>query len=61
MIRGWERANLDGQVLCFGLGLSGAALGEAIAVAVHFHDADVVGQAIKQRTGDPSGLHVGLV
>ena len=32
-------------------GLSGAALGETIAVAVHLKDADVVGNSIQQRAG----------
>ena len=36
-------------------GLSGAALGETIAVAVHLEDVDVVGDAIEQRAGQTLG------
>ncbi len=38
-----------------GFGLSGTALAEAIAVAVHLENTDVVGQPVKQRTGQPFG------
>jgi hypothetical protein len=33
-------------------GLSGAALGETIAVAIHLKDTDVVSDAIKQCSGE---------
>lgn len=36
-------------------GLSGAALGEAVAVAVHLENVDVVGDAIKQSAGQALG------
>src|SRR5438132_13607391 len=39
--------------LCLALAL--LALFEAIAVAVHFEDVDVVGQPIEQRAGQPLG------
>ena len=35
------------------------ALFEAIAVAVHFQDVDVVGQSIEQRAGQPFGAEHG--
>src|SRR3954452_22951892 len=38
-----------------GLALALLALFEAIAVAVHFEDVDVVGQSVEQRTGQPLG------
>ena len=38
-----------------GLALALLALFEAIAVAVHFEDVDVVGQPIEQRAGQPLG------
>ena len=46
----------------FGVGLPGAAfaLFEAVAVAVHLEDVDVVGQAVEERTGQPlGGEHAG--
>lgn len=36
-------------------GLSGATLGETIAVAIHLEDVDVVGDAVEQRAGEALG------
>src|SRR5471030_880426 len=41
------------RILCLALAL--LALFEAIAVAVHFEDMDVVGQPVQQRAGEPLG------
>jgi len=43
------------QLSCLWLALASLALFEPIAVAVHFEDADVVGQSVEQRTGQPLG------
>src|SRR5271166_2126692 len=43
------------RVLLLGLALALLALFEAIAVAVHFEDVDVVGQPIEQRAGQSLG------
>ena len=41
--------------LCAELGLAGTALAEAIAVAVHLEDADVMCQPVEQRAGEALG------
>src|SRR5271170_3818137 len=40
---------------CRGLGLTGTALAEAIAVAVHLEDADMMCQPVEQRAGQALG------
>ena len=40
---------------CCGLGLTGTALAEAIAVAVHLEDADMMCQPVEQRAGQALG------
>jgi hypothetical protein len=44
-----------GGFAVFGLTLAPLALFEPVAVAVHFQDVDVVGQAVEQGTGQPLG------
>lgn len=41
--------------LCLAFGLSGAALAEAVAVAVLLEDDDVVGHPVEQRSGEAPG------
>jgi len=49
----------EGQSLrlsfCLDPGLAGTALAEAIAVAVHLEDADVMCQPVEQRAGEALG------
>lgn len=48
--RRFSGGNLDGST-----GLAGSALGGAIAVAVHFRNADMVGHPVEQRAGELLG------
>ena len=41
-------------------GLSGAALGKAVAVAVHLESVDVVGDAMEQNAGQALGSEVSV-
>src|SRR5712691_7975140 len=53
--RSEHRVRLTAILVFLCLALALLALFEAIAVAVHFEDMDVVGQPIEQRAGQPLG------
>ena len=54
-----RRVGLKGQLGFLasgvGLGFSGAALGEPVAVTIHLEDCDVMGQPVEQRAGEALG------